>query len=288
MDNKDTEKNIREDTDITPEESGESNAMRRLKALGQLDDSGKDGDEDVVVKGSWLENFWYHHKWKTIMISIFTVIVLIATIQLVSREDVEAYFLYTGPQYMNSSDIKSFADCIGQITDADQNGDGKLTSSLSVYTYLNEAQIAEKKNDIAANGEPLYVNEGANASAYEQFSYEMMVGNSIIYILDPSIYRSVVGEDVFLKLSEIFDGAVPEGAIDDFGVRLGDTKFYKYFSDALSFPAESIICIRRVSLMQSFSGKNKAEQINEFHVGIFRDILSFEYPEGYTPKEAAN
>lgn len=288
MDNKDTEKiNKNADTD-TKDELGESNAMRRLKALGELNDSG-DGDDKPIVRGSRLENFWYHHKWKTILISIAAVIVLICTVQLVSRESVEAYFLYIGPQYMNSADIKSFTDAVDQVTDADDNGDGKLTSSLSAYTYLNDAQIEEKKNDISANGEPLYVDASANENAYEQFSYEMMVGNSIIYILDPSIYRSVIGDDAFLKLSEVFaENELPEGAIDDFGVRLGDTKFYKYFSDTLDIPSESIICIRRVSLMQSFSGKSKAEKINEFHVGIFRDILLFEYPEGYTPTEAEN
>ncbi len=285
MDNKDTEKIKQDETDVPEEEQGESNAMRRLKALGELDEKKSDGEE-IVVKGSWLENFWYHHKWKTIMISIFAVIVLICTLQLVSREKVEAYFLYIGPEYMNSADIKSFTDAVDQVTDADDNGDGKLTSSLSVYTYLNEAQIENKKNDVASNGDPLYVDANANAQAYEQFSYEMMVGNSIIYILDPSVYRSVIGEDVFLKLSEVFaEDELPDGAIDDFGVRFGDTKFYKYFSETLDIPAESIICIRRVSLMQSFSGKSKAEKINEFHIGIFRDILLFEYPEGYSPAE---
>ena len=44
----------------------------------------------------WLDNFWYHHKWKTI-ISLFLIVVLTVCIaQLVEKEDYDACVMYVG------------------------------------------------------------------------------------------------------------------------------------------------------------------------------------------------
>ena len=48
------------------------------------------------------------------------------------------------------------------------------------------------------------------------------------------------------------------------------------------FPDDAVLCLRRVPTMSAFTGREKAEKKHEFHRDLFRRILEFEYPEGYT------
>ena len=35
----------------------------------------------------WLDNFWYHHKWKVIIIAFFAIVIIIGVVQMLSKED---------------------------------------------------------------------------------------------------------------------------------------------------------------------------------------------------------
>ena len=87
-----------------------------------------------------------------------------------------------------------------------------------------------------------------------------------------------------MPLSEFFD-ELSEGAIDEYGVRLSETKLYKFYSEAQIFPKDAIIAIRTPSTMSAFVGKKKAEELHSSARDMFVKILAFEYPEGYEANE---
>ena len=41
----------------------------------------------------WLDNFWYHYKWPFVIITFFVSLAIVLTVQLVSRENYDAYIM---------------------------------------------------------------------------------------------------------------------------------------------------------------------------------------------------
>ena len=45
----------------------------------------------------WLDNYWYHYKWTTIIVVSFAVILTICIVQMATKETYDITVLYTGP-----------------------------------------------------------------------------------------------------------------------------------------------------------------------------------------------
>lgn len=256
----------------------ESAAARRIKALGL--DNTPNGDsasgDGAAVRGSFWDNFWYHHKWKTIIISVSLVVLLICTLQMCTRESYDVYLMYAGPGYLTPNETRSAQDAVKQIM-PDYNGDGQRGVMLTVFNYLNPAQIEEKMAQAEADGVDLSVDQLGNAAVLNQFDMEVMSGESVIYLLDPALYESIRYAGGLIPLSEIFE-TVPAAAIDECGIRFGDTDYAKSFSIFENLPEDTVLCIRRVSTMAVFKGQKKTERIHSYHVDLLRQMMAFTAP----------
>ncbi len=260
-------------------DENESIAAKRLKALG--DDTTPQSEDEEPVKINKLANFWYHNKAKIIVISVFSIILSIGVVQLASRNNPDVNLIYGGPEYITPNENRDFCKLLESIM-PDYNEDGKVYAQLNDLVFMSEAQVEELLAKAEENGEKAAVDLLSNKQMSERFTYEIFGGESVICILSEDQYNSVKGEGGFLPLSEIFD-ELPEGVIDEYGVRFCDTKLYKFYDSAKIFPDDAVIALRRLSTLSVFTGKKKAEINYEYHRDLFKRILEFEYPEGYTP-----
>ena len=113
-----------------------------------------------------------------------------------------------------------------------------------------------------------------NAAVLDRFDMEVMSGESVIYMLDPALYQSVKYAGGLIPLAEIFNEA-PAGAIDEYGIRLGDTQLYKSFSVLQALPEDTVLCLRRVTTMAVIKGKEKTERMHAWHVDLFEKMVTF-------------
>ena len=104
---------------------------------------------------------------------------------------------------------------------------------------------------------------------------EVVAGNSVIYMLDPLLYESVKDAGGLLPLAEVLD-EIPQAAIDEYGIRLGDTALSESITGLQRLPEETVLCIRKVSTMSVFKGQKKSEEAHARHVELFRQIAAFE------------
>ena len=118
-----------------------------------------------------------------------------------------------------------------------------------------------------------------NAQEYERFQSEIMTGESIICIMDPTLYAEVADKGVFMSLEEAL-GYVPDEAADDCAIYIRELKFGKYHRIFKDMPEDTVIAIRSMTAAQKIKGK-KAEKSHKYHLEVFRNIVEFEYPEGY-------
>lgn len=259
----------------------ESNAARRIRMLG--DEIGEDIPVEEKEINKW-ENFWYHHKWKVILIGFFSFMAVTASVQFFSRQNPDVNLMYSGPDYITPNQNQAFCDVLENMM-PDYNGDGELYVQLNDLVYLTAGQLAVKEAEAMEYGETYAIDRTANRQAEERFTYEIFGAESPLCILAEDQYAMVKGEDGFMSLKELYpegEYTAHEGAIDDYGVRLKETKFWKFYTAAKIFPDDAVLCLRRVPTMSAFTGREKAEKKHEFHRDLFRRILEFEYPEGYT------
>lgn len=260
-----------------------SNAAKLLKAMGEKNPESEQEHEDIpLAKGKWWENFWYHYKWHTIAIAFVTVFLVVSITQLVSKETPDVYVMYAGPHYINSDKNTAVRNAVRQVMSEDYNGDGEKGVMLTDLTFMNDAQVKQAYDEAKQEGVDIAIDMQANATALERFNMEAFSGESVVYFLDPELYESVKLAGGFLTLEEVL-GYVPDSAIDECGIRLCDIPFGQYFDGVNSLPEETILCIRRVSTMSFLKGQKKTERIHSYHIQLFKDIVNFDFPEGYVP-----
>ena len=263
----------------TDEEIQQSNAAKVLQALGS--DTGE--EQTAVEKESWLSNFWYHHKWKVIIVSAFAFIFITLGAQFMSKSNPDIKILYAGPLYFTPNQSQAVSLCLYDLME-DYNGDGEKKITVNDMVYMTAQQMLDAQDAALAAGEEFAVDRQSNAQTAEQFTYEIMAGDSLICFLAPDQYQSVAAAEAFVPLEEIF-GYVPEGAVDAYGLRICETKFYKYYTQVQIFGEDTIIALRKLTTFNKMKGEEKMEEIHGYHEDLFRKIGVFTYPEGYVPPE---
>lgn len=228
------------------------------------------------------ENFWYHHKWTTIIVSVFAVFILIATMQLVTKEKPDIYAIYAGPNYLNSTSNDNIRAALKSVM-TDYNGDGEVGLQFMNVTYLNDEQVAEVYALAQEQGVDISFDPESNHDELTRYNMEIFAGESVFCMLDPGLFDTLVDAGGVMTLEEIFDGDVPEdiraAAVGECGVRLFETEFGQYFGGTFGIEEDTVICLRRVSTMSAFKGQSKTERIHEYHVEMLRSLCEYEKPE---------
>ncbi len=234
-----------------------------------------------------LDNFWYHHKWKVIIISFCAVVLLICTLQMCRREDSDIYIMYAGPYKFGQTDAHSFRQAMSAVT-PDANGDGQGRAELVDLYILSDEQIKGEKKKLEANdgeGGVVVVNYEMFAANRKAFDSHMWSGDTVICMLDPHLYQSVfvMGDDGekksgFIKLSEVL-GYVPQNAYDEYSIRVKDTPLAEYYTILNQLDEDTLLCVREISTMPSLWNREKTAKYHAFCLEVFRAIFEFEAPE---------
>ena len=263
-----------------PEEINESNAARRMRL--RHEDMGEDVRTDDI-KVNKIGNFLYHNKIKIIIIAFFAVVLTIAVTQFIAKDNPDLYIIYGGNERISANDAKEFTALAASLMD-DYNGDGKKKVQINDFVFMTPEQVERITSETDSEGNYVTVNLLENKTVYDRFSDEIFGPDAGLCILCESQFRTVEESGGFVPLAEIF-GEVPEGAVDGFGIRLSETKLYKFYSAARVFPADAVLALRRVSSMGALPGMGgKAETAHSRGEDLFRKIMAFEYPEGFVPE----
>ncbi|MBR6681499.1 MAG: hypothetical protein IKL40_00770, partial [Clostridia bacterium] len=88
----------------------------------------------------WLDNYWYHYKWHTILISFAAVFLIVCVTQFATKEKVDAYVMYAGEKSFSVSELYSMEDAFEMVA-TDYNDDGKKTVKMTDITVMTDEQI---------------------------------------------------------------------------------------------------------------------------------------------------
>ena len=225
---------------------------------------------------SWLDNFWYHHKWKVIIIAFFTVFLIVGIVQMANKTEADITVTVATHTIFYKENVDALDKDLTALMPHDRNGDGKKIINLKPYKIYSESEMKEANEaETDADGNPvIYADEAYNKEQIKQFNSFIGMGECSVMILSEYMYEDILARrtDVSLLISmkEIYGDQLPADAME-YGIRLRDTGAYDYFASLSTIPDDAVICIMRPFVL----GNKDAEQRNQFAIDYFKSIVSF-------------
>lgn len=195
----------------------------------------------------WLENYWYHYKWATIISAFFITVAVICIVQIASKKNYNIYIRYVGDSVITGTQYDDMTGALEKIV----SGDKKDSVNFAQVAY-----ISDEDNP--------YKNE-KNAVARETLS-SMLVQPYYIYIMDLTAYNDYKDSGVFAPLSSIFEEDVTDISYDEYALYLSKTEFLKNAPGMEWVEEDTVIVIKIVPYDSVFTGKKSKSELASFDI----------------------
>lgn len=206
----------------------------------------------------WLENYWYHYKWTTIIVLFFLTVAIICLTQIINKKQYDACIIYVGDDEITDTEyIDILSSFKGEARD--YSGDGKIEINFSKLGY-----ITDESNPLAGT---------VNGTARE-FLSTLAVQQYYIYLMRKDVYLLYKESGVFVTLDEIFGDNIPEYAFDENSLYFNKTEFAKTNPGFENLSDDVVILIKNVPYSWN-EGTSKAEKKSyENHLELFKLLVT--------------
>ncbi len=223
--------------------------------------------EPVLNKGffGWLDNFWYHYKWHTLITLFFVFFITLCSVQMCAKESYDVLVLYAGSAELdrNAKDGDIYTeyqlalDGLGRVCE-DFDGNGEITVALKDLFLLTADELTVLGNDKETELNEYLLRENNSA-----FTDLLRSSDYYLCLMSEGLYkekRVVDGYALFETLSPyVHEGTEVSFAGED-AIYLSSTAFSS-LSVYNDLPADTVICLRKVSpLADKWSGNSAHEQ----------------------------
>lgn len=227
---------------------------------------------------SWLDNFWYHHKWKVIIIGFFAVFIVVGIVQMAGKTESDIGVTVATHTVYYKENVSALERDLESLMPRDRNGDGKKYVSLNTFKIYSEMELEHANSaETDEEGNPvIYADEAYNKDQISQFNSFVGTGECTVMILSRYMYDDMVArraqDGLLVPMSEIYGESMPEGVTSDgYGILLKSTGAYEYFDSFKTIPDDAVICIMRPFVFNASAAADKLP----FAIDYFKSIVSF-------------
>ena len=208
----------------------------------------------------WLENYWYHYKWLTIITLFFGIALIVCLAQCSAKDEYDMYALYAGPCYIGGNESAELRDAVNDYMETDRQN-----VCINSFVYVSESKRQEYKENDA------YYNDGINMQQTSDFFDFLYTASFNMLILDEELYSLIKKDEILTPISEISEiGA--ERSDDGYCVRLYDTALPQKYSLFANMPEDTVLCFRTKVLLQQVASKNDSSAY-DYQRSIFKKII---------------
>ena len=222
---------------------------------------------------AWLDNFWYHYKWHTIIALFVVFVVTICTLQMCRKEESDVYVLYGGGKNIsrqvedgNFCEFDVITSSFKNIT-KDYDGDGKIKPLFYNIYLLSDSEIKAAGDDV--NHSVLYQNN-------QEFRELMYSSPYYICLLSDELYLEYSKtEGVFVPLAS-YIGSLELNYLDEGAVYLHSENLpFNTLPGICDLPENTVICLKsRTAFSTGFGGKSSEEQFKRSEESL-RALFSY-------------
>lgn len=207
----------------------------------------------------WLDNYWYHYKWHTIIISFFLIIGIVSTVQIFNKESYDAYVMYVGEKEIPSTKYQDILQSLKAVSaDYDGNKEHKINFSKSAF-------ISDPENTMASTINTPTV----------QFLSGLVYQPYYIYLMDLEVYKIYEDEGVFVPISELFKDVPEDWYYDETAVYFNKTDYANSFAGVDDLGDNTVLVIKIVPYSSSKRVAAAEKQAYENHLDMLKNILSY-------------
>ncbi len=207
----------------------------------------------------WLDNYWYHYKWTTIVVVFFLSVAIILGIQFATRENYDAYVMYVGDEAIPDTQYQDILNSFGTVM-KDYNEDKEI-----ILNFSKTAFISDKEHEMAST---------VNAAATE-FLSSMSVQPYYIYLMTPLVYDIYKENGIFIPISELDIDVPEEWYHDETSILFSKTDFASSHAGVDSLGEDLILVIKSVPYSRSDSVEKRERAAFEHHYDLLRTILEY-------------
>ena len=201
------------------------------------------GDPVIVKSGffAWLDNFWYHYKWHSLIALFLVFAITVCTLQMCDKESYDIHILYAGNH--------AFAR---QSTDADAPEYFKARQSLARFAsdYDGDGEVKVSLRD-------LFIPDKDSMSDLSEIEYSrasedrtnlvtlMVSGDHYLCFVSSEVYENYKGTGRLMNIKALVGDGMALQYFDDTGegVYLSSTAFSS-LSGFSSLPEDTLIVLR--------------------------------------------
>jgi hypothetical protein len=234
---------------------------------------------EIVVKNpilTWLENFWYHHKWAVLVTLFFLFTVTVCLVQCSSVEPADLTVAFAGAGNLSPGEKEGVIGAMETLTPKNEEGGRKSVLLNSCY-ILTEEELRALHTDAEHGFSPdaYSSHKNLNTNNLATFSTFVKTGETALWLVSPYVFDYQNLDKLALPLSELYGEEIPPSAYNEYAIRLGDTDFYKYYDSVKVLPEDTLIVLSRRFIM----GSSSDEAVYKDFTQLFRAIVDFEAPK---------
>ena len=207
----------------------------------------------------WLDNYWYHYKWHTIIVAFFLIIGIISTVQIFNKETYDAYVMYVGADEIPDTQYYDILQSLKAVSaDYDDNKEHKINFSKMAFVSNPDDPLAST----------------TNAPTIE-FLSSLVVQPQYIYLMDVEVYKLYKDSGVFVPISELYKDLPEEWYYDDTAVYFDKTDYANSFAGVDNLGENTLLVMKIVPYSASKRVMEAERQAYENHLDILKNILSY-------------
>lgn len=233
-------------------------------------------EQSPVLK--WLDNFWYHYKWRTIIIAFFVLVAVVVIVQIINRPKYDVNLVCAGVYRMDANEHPAFEAAVEKFIPEDYDGDGERSANIIVYEIYSDEDYREAASEAEANSEEFALNAQYNASEQQNFSQYSMMGECYVFLVSEYLYGQLLQNERLCSVASLYENEpLPTGVTEDgYGIRIGETDFYRFTPDIQAMPDDMILCLlRKAEFKNSTSDIERYERYQAF----FKSIADYRVEE---------
>ena len=224
----------------------------------------------------WLDNYWYHNKWPTLIVLLFVIIFAIGFGQIVGEKtNYDVYTLYAGATYLPKETHDSIKTTLSEISvKASENDEQQEKDvNLQMLIYLTEADIEEQRLAAEAQGQDYSFNYLENKNVYDTFMKQLVSGENVIMFLSPYLYDTAERNEALYSVKDILGHSVPGMTESGKGVKLAESGLLEKYPALGEFPEDTIVCFRQVTHAMKLIGKSESMDSHKFQLDVAREMF---------------
>jgi hypothetical protein len=208
---------------------------------------------------NWLDNYWYHYKWPTIIVSFFLIIGTISLTQLFTKEKYDAYVMYVGGASIPDTQYYDIKQSLKAVSD-DYDGDKEHNINFAKTLF-----ISDPENEMAST---------VNSSAVQYLS-NLIVQPYYIYLMDEEVYKLYKDSGVFVPISELVTDLPEDWYYDNTAIYFDKTDYANSFAGVDNLGENTLLVLKIMPYSSSKRVTAMEREAYENHLEMLKNILSY-------------